>query len=80
MPVYQVGDLVRWNLSPCDLEVFDAVGMIKVFDAVGMIIELRQLQWQSPECRVLWADEGVSQWCDVRDITVMQTEAECGTT
>lgn len=72
MPVYRVGDLVRWNLSPCDLEVFNAV---------GMIIEMRQLQW-ALRCRVLWADEGVAQWYDVRDVALapMQTETECGIT
>jgi hypothetical protein len=66
-----VGDLVRWNLSPCDLEIFNAV---------GMIIEMRQLQWESLKCRVLWADEGVAQWYDVRDVAPMQTETECGIT
>lgn len=70
MSVYRVGDLVRWNLSPCDLEVFDAV---------GMIIEMRQLP-HPLECRVLWTSGAASEWCDVRDVALMQTEGECGIT
>lgn len=69
MPVYQVGDLVRFR----DVDVDD-------WNVVGLILEMRHMAPRPPDARVLWNDMPKPQWAFLSDLVPMQPAGEPGIT
>lgn len=68
MPVYQLGDLVRFR----DVDVDD-------WNVVGLIIEMRHMAPRPPDARVLWNDMPKPQWALLSDLVPMHCGGEDGT-
>lgn len=66
MPVYQVGDLVRFR----DMDD----------PGVGVILEMRHMAPRSPDARVLWNDMPEPRWFIISDLVPMQPAGEPGIT
>ena len=69
MPVYQVGDLVRFR----DVDVDD-------WNVIGLILEMRHMAPRPPDARVLWNDMPKPQWALLSDLVPMQPDGEPGIT
>ena len=67
MPIYQVGDLVRFR----DVDVDD-------WNIVGLILEMRHMAPRPPDARVLWNDMPKPQWALLSDLVPMQPAGERG--
>ena len=63
MPVYQLGDLVRF----------------RDVDVVGLILEMRHMAPRPPDARVLWNDMPKPQWALLSDLVPMHCGGEDGT-
>lgn len=63
MPVYQIGDLVKYRIT--------AEGC--TWDDIGFILEMGQMG-PLPGARILWGRKQFSDWCFLQDLEVMQTE------
>jgi hypothetical protein len=68
MPVYQLGDLVRFR----DVDVDD-------WNVVGLILEMRHMAPRPPDARVLWNDMPKPQWALLSDLVPMHCGGEDGT-
>lgn len=69
MPIYQVGDLVRFR----DVDVDD-------WNIVGLILEMRYMAPRPPDAQVLWNDMPKPQWVLLSDLVPMQPARERGIT
>ena len=65
MPVYQLGDLVRFR----DL---DDTG-------IGVILEMRAMTYRQSDARVLWNDMPEPRWTFISDLVPMHGGVEDGT-
>lgn len=70
MPVYEVGDLVRWRSFEYSED----------WDAVGLILEMRDMAPRAPDARVLWNDMPNPRWSLLSDLAPMQPAGEPGIT
>ena len=66
MPIYQVGDLVRFRTED--------------EDAVGIILEMRSMTYRQADARVLWSDMPEPRWFFISDLVPMQPAREPGIT
>lgn len=66
MPVFQVGDLVRFR----DLDD----------DGIGVILEMRAMTYRQADARVLWNDMPEPRWFILSDLVPMQPAREPGIT
>lgn len=61
MPVYNIGDLVRYRTPVVDDD----------WDAVGFILEMREGLWK-PEVLVLWSDMPEPTWLFLNSVIPME--------
>ena len=66
MPVFQVGDLVRFR------DVDDP--------GVGVILEMRAMSYRQADARVLWNDMPEPRWFIISDLVPMQPADSHGIT
>jgi hypothetical protein len=66
MPIFQVGDLVRFR----DL---DDTG-------VGVVLEMRAMSYRQADAKVLWNDMPEPRWFIISDLVPMQPDGERGIT
>ena len=66
MPVFQVGDLVRFR------DVDDT--------GIGVILEMRAMSYRQADARVLWNDMPEPRWFILSDLVPMQPAREPGIT
>jgi hypothetical protein len=66
MPVFQVGDLVRFR-DPDDHEV-------------GIILETRAMSFRQADAKVLWSDMPEPRWFIISDLVPVQPDGERGIT
>lgn len=66
MPVFRVGDLVRFR-DPDD-------------DGIGVILEMRAMTYRQADVRVLWNDMPEPRWFFISDLVPMQSAREPGIT
>lgn len=62
MPVYQLGDLVRWR----------GVGPIEDLNTLGLILEMRSMPHGRADARVLWHDMPNPSWALLSDLVPME--------
>ena len=71
MPIYQVGDLVRYR-TPVDGDDWDAIGII-------LEMEDRSVH-RRPSAHVLWNDMPEPRWFFISDLVPVQPTREPGIT
>jgi len=74
MPVYQLGDLVRFNSLADDLGA-------PTDDAVGFIIEMRNTgPYAGLRAHILWSDTLAPEWHFISNLVPMQPDGDRGIT
>jgi hypothetical protein len=66
MPIFQVGDLVRFR----DLDD----------DGIGVVLEMRAMSYRQADAKVLWNDMPEPRWFIISDLVPMQPDGERGIT